>query len=195
MNKEDLIKILKSDGFSKKTIEAFEKVNREDFTPKEFKEFAYENEPIHLAKESTISQPSTIAFMLDLLELKDNLKILEIGSGSGYVLALINEISKNSKIYGIEIISELVKKSKHILEKNKNIKIIEGNGSKGLKEYAPFDRILISAEANEIPQILDQLKENGILVVPIENSIWKIKTNPLIKEEFPGFIFVPLKKV
>ncbi len=198
MDKKDLINYLKSEKFSDKIINAFDKVNREDFISDEYKEYAYENEPIPLMKNATVSQPYTIAFMLDLLELKNNLKILEVGSGSGYVLSLINQISKGSNIYGVEIISELVEKSTKVLKEDKNIEIIKGDGNKGLKKYALYDRILVSASANEMPlYLVDQLKENGILVCPVQNSIWKInKVNgKMSKEEFPGFIFVPLKKV
>ena len=111
MNKQQLIQELKKEGFSDKILKAFETIKREDFIPEKFKEYAYENESLPIEEGATISQPYTIAFMLNLLELKDNQKILEIGSGSGYVLALINEISKNSEIYGIERIKGLVESS------------------------------------------------------------------------------------
>lgn len=195
MNKSELINDLKNQGFSENIIKSFEKIKREDFIPKELKNFAYENQPLPLGIGTTISQPYTIAFMLDLLELKDNQKILEIGSGSGYVLALLNEISKNSEIYGIERIRELTKKSKKVLKKNKNIQIIYKNGSDGLKEKSPFDRILISASSDKIPEnLFSQLKDNGILVCPVRNSIFQIKKQKgkTIKKEFPGFVFVPL---
>ncbi|MBS3075236.1 protein-L-isoaspartate(D-aspartate) O-methyltransferase [Candidatus Pacearchaeota archaeon] len=195
MNKQQLIQELKKEGFSDKILKAFETIKREDFIPEKFKEYAYENEPLPIEEGATISQPYTIAFMLNLLELKDNQKILEIGSGSGYVLALINEISKNSEIYGIERIKGLVESSKKILKDGKNIQIIQGDGSKGLKEKAPFDRILVSASADKIPESLfEQLSKNGILVLPVQNSIFQIKkiNNQIIEKEFRGFVFVPL---
>ena len=161
MNKQQLIAHLKQQGFSQRIIQAFENVNREDFVLKQYKEHAYQDSPLPIGYGQTISQPYTIAFMLDLLELKSNLNILEIGSGSGYVLGLINELSKNSEIYGIERIGKLVHNSKKVLKDKKNIKIIHGDGSKGLKKYGPYDRILISASAEEIPQkIISQLKEH-----------------------------------
>jgi protein-L-isoaspartate(D-aspartate) O-methyltransferase len=197
MNKHQLIESLKKQGFSEKILEAFEKVKRENFVPIEFRESAYEDIPLPIGLAQTISQPYTIAFMLNLLELenKENLKILEIGSGSGYVLALINEISKNSGIYGVEIIKSLAESSKLRLKNNKNIKIIHGNGSRGLEEYAPYDRILISASYNEIPEHLyPQLREKGIIAASVQSSIFQIKkeNNRIIKKEFPGFAFVPL---
>jgi len=194
MKKQDLIKILKQQNFHLKILNAFSKIKREDFIPKQYKQHAYENQPLPIGKGSTISQPYTIAFMLDLLELTNNQKILEIGSGSGYVLALINHISKNSEIYGIEIIKELAEKSKQVLENHENIHIINTNGSKGLKEKK-FDRILISASAQKIPEyIYTQLKEEGVLVCPVKNSIFQIKkiNREIKKKEFYGFVFVPL---
>ena len=195
MNKERLITSLRDKGVPARIVEAFKKVKRENFVPEGYKEYAYEDEPIPLGDGQTISQPYTIAFVLNLLNLEDNLKILEVGSGSGYVLALINQISKNSEIYGIELIEKLVEDSKKILNKNENIHIIFGNGIKGLKEEAPFDRILISASSNEISQkILEQLTVGGTMVCVINHSITVIEKKPEGNRitEHPGFSFVPL---
>jgi len=228
MNKKQLIEILRKEGFSEKILKAFNKVKREDFIPQNLKEYAYENEPLPIGYGQTISQPYTIAFMLNLLELdklnnktkisnakklkadeyelrgertennkklsKNKLKILEIGSGSGHVLALMNEICRNCKIYGIERIKQLVEKSKKVLKNKKNIKIICKDGSKGIKNKK-FDRILISAACSKIPEHLySQLNENGIIVASVKNSIFQIKKeNGKIKiKEFYGFVFVPL---
>ncbi|MDP3026901.1 MAG: protein-L-isoaspartate O-methyltransferase [Nanoarchaeota archaeon] len=198
MNKQQLIESLKNQGFSEKILNAFRRVRREDFVPREFKESAYEDIPLPIGLGQTISQPYTIAFMLNLLELEkpnSKLKILEIGSGSGYVLALINEMSKDSEIYGIEIIKSLAEISKKRLKNNKNIKIISGDGSRGLKEYAPYDRILISASSSKIPEHLySQLKATGIIVASVQDSILQIKkeNDKITKKEFTGFAFVPL---
>jgi len=195
MNKKDLIRFLKNQNFPDKIISAFEKIKREDFISKNLKEKAYEDLPLPIGSNQTISQPYTIAFMLTLLELQNNQKILEVGSGSGYVLALINEISKNSQIYGIERVKELFDKSKKVLKKEENIKIIHDNGLKGLQKEAPFDRILASAAAKEIPsELVKQLKIGGTLVIPVRNIIVQLKkfTNENQIKEFPGFAFVPL---
>ena len=196
MDKISLIAHLRSQEFPTKIIRAFKKIPREEFIPKEYKLQAYLDIPLPIGNNVTISQPFTIAFMLNLLELKNNQKILEIGSGSGYVLALLAEITKG-KIYGVEIIKELAIKSRQILKKSnyKNIKVINKSGKLGLSEFAPYDRILISASANEIPYYLtEQLKENGIIVSSVRNSIIKIKKQKekITTEEFPGFVFVPL---
>jgi len=194
MNKQELITHLKNEGFSRDIIRAFEKVSREKFIPEKMKSLAYYDEALPLENGATISQPTTIAFMLTLLELKKGQKILEIGSGSGYVIALMNEITKG-KIYGIEIIKSLAQKSKARFKKNKNIKILNRNGENGLPEEAPFDRMLISASADKIPKHLyNQLKPNGILVTPVKYSIWQIKKTKkgFMEKEYPGFVFIPL---
>lgn len=195
MKKEELLQSLKEKGFPEKILKAFRKVKREDFIPKEFKSEAYEDIPLPIGYSQTISQPYTIAFMLNLLEISDNQSILEIGSGCGYVLALISEIAKNGKIYGVERIKALADKSKKLLKNYKNVKIINKDGYYGLKKYAPYDRILVSASFNSIPlHLIDQLKKNGIIVTPVKNSIYlirKLKGNKEI-EEYPGFVFVPI---
>ena len=196
MNKKQLIESLKRKGFSEKILEAFRKVKREKFIESEMKAFAYRDRPLPIGENATISQPYTIAFMLDLLDLKDNMKILEIGSGCGYVLALINEITKNSEIYGVEINPELVKKAKEYLS-DTSITVINKNGYDGLKEYEPYERILVSAAYQEEPKhLIDQLKEEGILVVPVSNSINKYikKDGKVLKESHYGFAFVTMQK-
>ena len=174
MIKEDLILEFKKQGFSEKIVEAFEKIERKDFIPKKYKIFSYEDIALPIGKKQTISQPFTIAFMLDLLELKNNQKILEIGSGSGYVLALINEISKNSELFGIERIPELEERSKRILKNFKNIHIFCRDGSKGFPEEAEkklFDRILISATSEKIPQKLVKQLRVHCLKLPYYLSV------------------------
>ncbi len=196
MDKIQLLSSLKSKGFPEKIIEAFARVKREKFLPENLKSHAYEDVALPLEKGATISQPYTIAFMLNLLELKEKQRILEIGSGCGYVLALMSEISPKSEIYGLEILRSLAKKSKKYLRDHSNIKVICKNGFKGLPQKAPFDRILISASADKLPDHLySQLNESGILVSPVNESIFQIKkhNNSIKVREFPGFVFVPLK--
>ncbi len=197
MQKQVLLESLRQQGFSEKIINAFEKVRREDFIPHNYKVYAYEDHPLPIGEEQTISQPYTIAFMLSLLKLKPNSKFLEIGSGSGYVLALVNEIITNGKLYGIEIKRSLALSSQKILSHNPRINIINTDGSNGLPEKSPFDRVLVSASADNkstLVPLITQLKDNGILVAPVQNSIWQIKKeNNIVREkEFHGFVFVPL---
>jgi len=175
MNKFQLIQSLKSRNFPRKILEAFEKVPREKFIEEKYKTHAYEDIPLPIGNKATISQPYTIAFMLNLLELKKGQRILEIGSGSGYVLALLAEITKG-KIFGVEIIKELAEKSRKVLKSYNNITLINKSGKNGLIEHALYDRILLSATAQAVPNnLITQLKKEGILVAPVKNSIVKIK--------------------
>ena len=198
MDKSQLIGLLKSEGFSEKIINAFEKVKRENFVPENFKKLAYENIALPITESETISQPSTIAIALSMLKLKENQKVLEIGSGCGYVLALISEIVREKgKVCGVEIVQDLAEKSRQNLKNYKNIIVYNRNG-KVKAEEAPFNRILISAALEEVPkEILEQLEENGMLVAPVGpgfmqtlTSIRRIKDKFVVEKEIPGFIFV-----
>ena len=203
MLKEELINSLKSRGFEDKIIEAFSRVKREKFIPIKLKSFAYNDEAIPIDEGQTTSQPSTIAIMLTMLDLNKGDKVLEIGSGRGYVLALISEIVEykgkdKGSVFGIERISELEKKSKTPL-KEYHAKVYNKNGFYGLSEKGKFDKIIISAACGEIPKpLIRQLKNNGIIVAPIGNkfqqsliSYKKINDNLVLQEENPGFRFVP----
>ena len=200
--KQSLLENLKRQGFSKPILEAFIKVKREDFILKDMKKLAYEDIALSIGNGQTISQPYTIATMFSLLELKKGQKVLEVGSGCGYALALISKIvGQNGNVFGIERIKELAKKSKLNLKEYKNIEIYNQNGFYGLKEKAPFSRILISAGYPKIPKpLIRQLKDKGIIVAPIGNRYEqslivyeKIKGKLEIKKEIPGFVFVPLR--
>lgn len=209
MDKKGLLAHLKAMGFSKKIMNAFSSVNREDFIPAELKDKAYENTALPIGQGQTISQPYTIALMLSELRLKKGQKVLEVGSGSGYVLALISKIvGKKGQVFGMEIIKELAKKSRESLaldmEDYENVQVYNKSGSEGLPDEAPFDRIIMSAAVREIPESLkNQLKDNGILVAPqgprFEQSILVIIKDPETGEikkisKIPGFIFVPFVK-
>ncbi|GAJ18173.1 unnamed protein product, partial [marine sediment metagenome] len=161
---------------------------------------AYEDMALPIGKGQTISQPYTIATMLSLLDLKKGQKVLEIGSGCGYVLALISKITGNKgKVFGVEIVKELAEKSKTNIKAYKNVKVYNRDGRQGLKEKSPFDRIIISAACGEIPKkILNQLKDKGIVVAPVGPQHWQSlvaiqreKDDFKIKEKLPGFVFVP----
>ena len=200
MKRQMLLDRLRQRNFSSKIIKAFEKVKRKNFVPENIKKYAYEDTALPIGKKQTISQPYTIAVMLSLLNLRKNQRVLELGSGCGYVLALISEIiGKKSQVFGVEIIKELAEKSKQNLKDYKNIEIYNLDGSEGLEEKSPFDRILISAALSVVPKsILNQLKEEGILVAPIGNKIsqtivaFQRKNNEFnVLKEMPGFIFVP----
>jgi protein-L-isoaspartate(D-aspartate) O-methyltransferase len=208
MNKTELLQSLKSKGFSEHITDAFSKVPREEFIPSKLESSAYDDIPLPIGFNQTISQPSTIAIMLELLDLKEEKqKILEIGSGCGYVLALISKISPLSEIYGVERLKELAQTSKINLANYSNIKVYNKDGSKGLKEHAPYDRIIISAECEKdtIESLSNQLKIDGKIVAPVlpeknshyaDMSVFEKTKKGLIKsnKSISGFMFVPLIK-
>jgi len=184
---------------------AFLEVKRENFLPDELKERSYDDNAASIGLSQTISQPSTIAIMLELLDAKKGMKILEVGSGSGYVLALLSKIvGSEGKVYGVEFLEELVKASKANLKKEKieNVQVKQGDGSLGLEEAALFDRIIISCACPFIPKpLFDQLKEKGKIVAPVGDlgsqvleTMEKIKGKPFKKSYEGGlFVFVPLQ--
>ena len=197
MDKKELLALLKGHGFPEEILNAFEKVPREDFVPTEHKKLAYENIALPLEEEgATISQPYTIAIMLHLLELEEGQKVLEIGSGSGYVLALLQEITRGA-VYGVEIRKTMAEHAMQRLKGNEHIVVVNQDGQHGLQSYAPYDRIIISASQDTIPtHLYAQLKDDGILVAPIRASIYQIKklNGEILKKEIPYFSFVPLVK-
>ena len=153
---------------SNKVINALQNVERHMFVPEENVQKAYEDRPLPIGHGQTISQPYIVALMTDMLDLNENDKVLEIGTGSGYQAAVLSEIV--DQVYTIEIVEPLGKQARERLQKlgydNVNVKI--GNGYKGWPEQAPFDAIIVTAAPTEIPQPLkDQLAEGGKMIIPV----------------------------
>lgn len=199
MSKNDLINYWENSGLitDERLLNAFRKVRRENFVLD--KKQAYHDMALPILNKQTISQPSTIMIMLQALELNENDKVLEIGTGSGYNLALICRMVKRI-VYSVEIHKELIEFAKGNLKKSKinNFEIFHQNGYFGLKKYAPFDRIILTAAPNEIPlELIKQLKIDGIMVAPIGKYTQRMlkiikKKDGLIKQDLGDFVFVPM---
>lgn len=182
-------------------IAAFQKIDRADFIFSEHQHLAYEDFPLTIGYGATNSQPYTVAFMLELLQPRVGEKILDVGSGSGWTTALLAElVGKEGRVFGIEIVPTLVEFGRQNLAKYQFpwAQIIQAQEKKlGLPKKAPFDKILVSAAAWQMPnELVDQLTSPGRMVIPIRNSIWRIDKNNQAKissREFPGFAFVPLR--
>lgn len=196
---EDMIHHLIATGAlkSQNIIDAFKRVDRGDFTPKSFFSEIYGDYPLSIGHGQTISQPTTVAIMLEMLQPHYGNDILDIGSGSGYTTALLASISKKGHVIALERIPELVKLGKRNISKYnfKNATIMKAASMLGIPSRR-FDRILVSASAEQFPhELVKQLKVGGRLVVPVRNSIFEVykKSEDKIERfEHYGFMFVPL---
>jgi len=201
--RRELVSTLKRLGriYSREVEEAFLEIPRENFIPDKLSYYAYSDTPLDIGYGQTISAPHMVAIMCEDLDLKKGQKILEIGSGSGYHAAIISKIvGKNGHVFSVERISSLATFAKKNLKNIgiKNVDIIEGDGSIGYKEKAPYDRIYVTCASPKIPsQLIDQLNEPGKLMVPVGdiicslNLLEKNKGKTTIKN-LGGCAFVPL---
>lgn len=183
-------------------VEAFRAVDRKDFVPEGLQEEAYVDAALPLGHGVTISQPSTVAFMLEQLRPKAGQRVLDIGAGSGWTTALLAYIvGSGGFVYATEIIHDLVEQARQRLHAYHFswVRIEEGGHELGRPYATPFDRILVSAAGKEIPlQLVEQLEVNGRMVVPVRHSLWRVdkygkEPEEIRTDEFPGFMFVPLR--
>ncbi len=201
--KRQLIEQWRREGIDPALLKAFQAVPREEFLPSDLRDRAYVDQPAPIGHEQTISQPTTILIMLSLLDLVSppKLNVLEVGSGSGYVCALLAELGM--AVTGIEIVPELAVRSAKTLAKlgyDKAVSIHAADGSGGWEGNAPYDRILLSAGAPDVPRHLFwQLKEGGVLTAPVGRVEQRMivcrkkKGDNVTEEDHGAFLFVPLK--
>lgn len=197
---QDLIRkgYLKSDLI----IKAFSEIDRVEFVPNELKNQAEEDFPLPIGYGQTISQPLTVAFMLELLNPQTGQNILDLGSGSGWTTSLLsNIVGPKGKVSAIERITELCERGKENADKFKFVSSGIADfycidGSRGFEKNAPYDRILVSATVQDAPRDLkNQLKIGGRMVIPVGSSIFSLEKKSedvFSEEEYPGFSFVPL---
>lgn len=194
-----LVKILRQKGIKNEAVlEAFLRVPRHFFFDNALLTHAYEDKAFPIGEGQTISQPYTVAFQTEKLDIKPGDKVLEIGTGSGYQACILLELG--AKLYTIEFNRKLFERTRNFLPSlGYKPFFIHGDGTKGLPAKAPFDKIIVTAGAPAIPQELtQQLAEGGLLIIPVGNrdrqAMVRIqkKNGKLLKEKFDSFAFVPL---
>ncbi|MCX7954105.1 MAG: protein-L-isoaspartate(D-aspartate) O-methyltransferase [Bacteroidales bacterium] len=167
----------------KNVLKAMRKVERHKFVPADLVKYAYQDTPLPIGFEQTISQPYIVAFMTEIIKPNKNMKVLEIGTGSGYQAAILAEIVK--EVYTIELVEPLYNRARSLLNDlgYKNIKFKLGDGHEGWEEYAPFDAIVVTAAAENVPpKLVDQLKEGGRMIIPV-GSIYSDQYLVLIEKK------------
>jgi len=200
--RKKLVETLRKKGIqNERILEAFGKVPRHFFMESGFVQFAYKDQAFPIGNNQTISQPYTVAVQTELLNPQKHEKILEIGTGSGYQTAILLEMG--AKVYSIERYRELYLKAKSLLNKMRYYPyLFYGDGHKGQPAYAPYDKMIITAGASEVPQpLIDQLKIGGIIVVPLGGRtgqemtvVKKTGESETEKHHYGSFVFVPMVK-
>ncbi len=197
--KKSLIRLLRAKGVKdERLLDAFFKVPREKFISAPFRKYAYDDNALPIDCKQTISQPFTVAYMTQVLEIEAGSKVLEIGTGSGYQAAILSKLGAD--VYSVERIEKLYNSAKSILHKlGYNVHIKLGDGTLGWEENAPYDRIIVTAAAPNVPEsLIQQLKIDGKLVVPVgsleSQKLYVVKrTNDGIDYSIrDSFKFVPL---
>ncbi len=204
--RERLVERLKSLGYirSDRVAEAMLKVPRHEFVPEHLRDRAYVDSPLPIGKGQTISAPHMVAMMTELLDPRPGHKVLEVGAGSGYHAAVVAELVKpDGKVITVERIPELAEIARENLRRtgyDKWVEVVVGDGTLGYPEEAPYDRILVTAGAPDVPRSLfEQLKPGGRMVIPVGDrhlqELWLIKKTEdgrMIRERHGGCAFVPL---
>lgn len=184
---------------NQRVIEAFLSVPRHLFVPPPCRDLSYQDSPLPLGQSQTISQPFIVALMVELLNPQKEDRVLEVGTGSGYETAILAELVK--MVYSVERLPELTRRARDILSllEYRNVVLIEGDGSKGLPQFSPYDKIIVSACSKKIyPAWIEELKEGGIIVLPLEEEMGQNlvrgvkKKGSLVLKNYGGCVFVPL---
>lgn len=183
-----------------RVLQAMMKVKREHFVPEKCKSLAYADMPLPIGHSQTISAPHMVAIMVQLLDLREGMNVLDIGTGSGYHAAVMAQlVGSSGYIYSVEIIPELVKMAGENLKVAgiENVTVIQGDGSLGLPEYAPYDRINVAASAPEVPKpLMDQLAKGGKMAVPVgsyyQELVLVTKEDGSTSQRLMAVAFVPL---
>jgi len=194
-----LIEGLRQQGISERVLAAMKGILRHLFVPERERENSYNDYPLSIGCDQTISAPHMVAIMCDLLDIHDGMKILEIGAGSGYHAAVMAALAGSGHVYTVERIESLASFARDNLKKAgiKNVTVIVGDGSLGLPGFAPYDRISVAAASPGILETLtDQLKYGGKLIIPVGKQYQELylvtKIDGLKKEAKGGVVFVPL---
>jgi protein-L-isoaspartate(D-aspartate) O-methyltransferase len=185
-----------------RVLQAMASVPRHEFIPRELREHAYEDRPLPIGEEQTISQPYIVALMLEILALSPNEVVLEVGTGSGYVTALLAELCRH--VYSIELHPSLARAAESTLRKMGyvNVDVSIGDGNFGIPQSAPFDAVIVSAAAQTVPKpLFEQLLEGGRMIMPVGHPvaqqlqfIRKQAGNPVVTA-LEGVRFVPLLSI
>ena len=195
------MEIIRGKGITdEKILHAVERIPRHFFLDSAFDEVAYEDKAFPIAEGQTISQPYTVAYQTQLLDVKPFHKVLEIGTGSAYQASVLAELG--AQVYTIERQKKLFEGNKkfQFIKKYPNIKFFYGDGYEGLPTFAPFDRVLITAAAPDIPQkLIEQLKPGGVMVIPVGSGevqvmkrLIKQADGGVVEEVYDRFSFVPM---
>lgn len=202
--RQQLVEQLRAKGIiNEAVLSAINEVPRHIFLDSSFVELAYQDKAFPIGSGQTISQPHTVAFQTQLLQVEKGMKVLEIGTGSGYQACVL--AAMGAKVFTIERQRNLYFKTKDILEQLPfRVKTFLGDGFEGLPSYAPFDRVIITAGAPSLPEaLLQQMKTGGIMVIPLDQAdgegqtmlrVTKTEDGTLKKESFGDFQFVPMLK-
>lgn len=200
--RKKLVDAIRQKGIKdERVLEAINQIPRHQFLDSSFLNFAYQDQAFPIGSGQTISQPYTVAFQTELLQIKKGDKVLEVGTGSGYQACVLAKMG--AKVFTIERQKKLYEKTKALLSKLRysTIKTFYGDGYKGLPTFGPFDKMIITAGAPFIPkELLKQLKPNGIMIIPVDIEqdiqemirITRTEEGIFEKESFGQFRFVPM---